>query len=666
MCGIFGLVAAKEQLPQQAFFDLVDNLFLFSESRGKESSGAVLVNSSELAVCKGPFAASRLIRDKRFKKFLSAATADREFPSWALLGHARLVTNGSGQINENNQPVVKNGTVGIHNGIIVNDRELWQNFPQLKRDYQVDTEVFLSLFDLFVSQGDGPQSALKKVFDLIKGNASVALLFNNKANLLLATNNGSLYYLRDSGLLIFASEKYILSRLVKDTNYFSAGASENIKKIQPRSGLMVDLVDLREESFDGAGGAKIFFRAVKDKPIRVINLAENKPLPVFDLAGQLREKQRFETLIVNDVEPAVAKLRRCRKCILPETMPFIEFDSAGVCNYCRDYQPIKIKDPKFLETTLAKYRGQGDNCLVPFSGGRDSSYGLHYLKNELKMKPVAYSYDWGMITDLARRNQARLCGQLGIEHILVSADIRKKRNNIRKNVSAWLRKPDLGTVPLFMAGDKQFFFYANQIKKNLDLPLIFMCQNSLEKTDFKSGFCGVPPSVGNVGKNIYGLDWSRQLKQSAYYAQRFLLNPAFINGSLADTAAAYFSYYLIPHHYIYFYNYFNWNEELINKTLINTYDWEIAPDSPSTWRIGDGTAPFYNYIFYVVAGFTENDTFRSNQIREGMITRTEALAKNRLENFPRFDAIRWYLDTIGLDFVSTIDKINSLPKLYRI
>ncbi len=69
-----------------------------------------------------------------------------------------------------------------------------------------------------------------------------------------------------------------------------------------------------------------------------------------------------------------------------------------------------------------------------------------------------------MVTDIARRNISRMCGKLGIEHILLSADIRTKRKNIRKNVLAWLKRPSLGTIPLFMAGDKQFFYFANKLQ----------------------------------------------------------------------------------------------------------------------------------------------------------------------------------------------------------
>ena len=95
------------------------------------------------------------------------------------------------------------------------------------------------------------------------------------------------------------------------------------------------------------------------------------------------------------------------------------------------------------------------------------------------------------------------------------------------------------------------------------------------------------------------------------------------------------------------------------------YDWEKAVDTPTTWRIGDGTAAFYNYVYYTVAGFTEHDTFRSNQIREGQMTREKALLLLEEENRPRYQNIRWYLDTLGLDFERVIKIVNAIPKLYN-
>jgi hypothetical protein len=62
-------------------------------------------------------------------------------------------------------------------------------------------------------------------------------------------------------------------------------------------------------------------------------------------------------------------------------------------------------------------------------------------------------------------------------------------------------------------------------------------------------------------------------------------------------------------------------------------------------------------------GFSEFDTFRSNQIREGMITRENALQLIAVENRPRIESLRWYLETIGLDFNDTIRRINELDTL---
>ena len=57
---------------------------------------------------------------------------------------------------------------------------------------------------------------------------------------------------------------------------------------------------------------------------------------------------------------------------------------------------------------------------------------LHLIKKEFGLRPVTFTYDWGMVTDLARRNVARICGQLGIQNILVSADIAQKRENCQQ------------------------------------------------------------------------------------------------------------------------------------------------------------------------------------------------------------------------------------------
>ncbi|NDD75240.1 MAG: glucosamine 6-phosphate synthetase, partial [Gammaproteobacteria bacterium] len=115
-----------------------------------------------------------------------------------------------------------------------------------------------------------------------------------------------------------------------------------------------------------------------------------------------------------------------------------------------------------------------------------------------------------------------------------------------------------------------------------------------------------------------------------------------------------------------FYNlfdYWSWNEAEIEQAIAG-YGWERAIDTNSTWRIGDGTAAFYNYVYYTIAGFSEHDTFRSNQIREGQLSRAQALTLIADDNRPRYQNIKWYLDTLGLDFRAVVDVVNGARRLY--
>jgi glucosamine--fructose-6-phosphate aminotransferase (isomerizing) len=348
-------------------------------------------------------------------------------------------------------------------------------------------------------------------------------------------------------------------------------------------------------------------------------------------------------------------------------MPYVDFDAQGVCAYCRNYKPLRSHGREALEKLVAPYRRTDDrpDCIVGVSGGRDSMFGLHYIKTVLGLNPVAYTYDWGMVTDLARRNVSRICGKLGIEHILVSADIPQKREYIRKNVDAWLERPRLGTIPLFMAGDKAYFYYLNKTREQLGVKLSFLCENPLERTDFKTGFCGLPPVIHDPN-HAYSLPPSHKLGLAAYYAKEFALNSSYINSSLIDSVKAFAFYYVAKHDYYNLYRYVDWNEDTVASTLLGQYDFELAEDTQTTWRIGDGTAAFYNYIYYAIAGMTENDTFRSNQIRAGAIDRERALDLVERDSKPRFQSIDWYLRTIGLDksLEKVLEIIERAPKLH--
>lgn len=666
MCGIFGLVTTKESFERRKVKALVDDLLMLSESRGKDSSGIAFVKNKEIVVYKDSLPAHKFIKTPEYIKLLSS-----EVSQYALIGHARMETNGSFSLSHNNQPVIKDGVITIHNGIIVNDAILWKKHKNLERLYQVDTEVFNSILRSELKKDRSLLDSVRVTLKELEGAWTFGSFFEDYNSLLLATNTGSLFTLQDKTkkFLIFASEKRFLEEVVN--KHFMVDKEELIlKQVQPNTIIFINLTNLSQEKLN----LDTEQRSIKIEKLKTPRdiVEVGKITTKVDTSPIVRSnKQNYERLekLINDEykkdREVISRLQRCAKCILPETMPFIEFDDKGVCNYCRGYQKREVKGKKDLEKEIAKYRkGSGEvDCIVPFSGGRDSCYALHYAVRELGLKPLAYSYDWGMITDLGRRNQARMTGSLGVEHILISADIRQKRDYIRKNVIAWLKKPELGMIPLFMAGDKQYFAYLNKLRQETKVDLVLYAGNSLENTYFKHGFADVKLKIED--KKAYEIGMVSSLKLLWYYAKNYLTNPGYLNSSLLDTASAFISSYGIPKDYLYLYKYIPWSEEVVEKTLFEKYDWELATDTKSSWRIGDGTASFYNYIYYVMTGFTENDTFRSNQIREGLINREEALQFILEENKPRLESMLWYCDTIGIDAVRAVEIINTTGKRYK-
>jgi predicted glutamine amidotransferase len=661
MCGVFGAVLgqASPLLGREALRH-VRLLFNLSASRGKEAAGLAVAAQDELLIYKQPVPARTLIREPELRRMI----VDELQPgrgAIAFIGHSRLVTDGGRDDNANNQPVVGNGIAGIHNGIIVNHEALWAAHPDLARRHEVDSEVIFALIRSYLDRGQAMQDAVSTTFAELRGAASIAALFADRQQLLLATNNGSLYYHQRGDTVVFASERYILDRYLDESGL---GAGE-VLAVGTGHGLLVDL-ETRKVTLFPFGPSSAERGPVRATPRKIV---ERSPI-LAPVRRPADPTPRIEAMKASHpYQSTTDVLKRCTRCVLPSTMPFIEFDAAGVCSYCRNYKGMPMHGPEALAKLVEPHRrtdGRPD-CVVAVSGGRDSMYGLHYIKAVLGMNPVAFTYDWGMVTDLARRNVSRICGQLGIEHILVSADIDKKRSYIRKNVEAWLKRPTLGTIPLFMAGDKAYFHYLDQVRKQAGVELAFLCENPLERTDFKSGFAGVPPVVRD-DTWVAMIPLSSKVKLATYYMRQFLRNPAYLNSSMVDSAFAFF-YYYFKREYHNLYSYVRWEENEVARTLIDTYNFELAPDTTSTWRIGDGTAAFYNYIYHRVAGFTEHDTLRSNQLREGVLTRPQAMALIERDNRPRFASMQWYLeDALNIDggLERVIEIVDRIPRMYEL
>lgn len=130
-------------------------------------------------------------------------------------------------------------------------------------------------------------------------------------------------------------------------------------------------------------------------------------------------------------------VRYCARCIMPDTRPRIVFDEEGVCNACRNAEEKKLTDwdarrAELLEL-IEPYRstdGRWD-CIVPWSGGKDSSTIAYRLKHELGMNPLLVTFSPLLPNEVGNRNREALI-RLGFDHLYFRPDQRGHRHLARR------------------------------------------------------------------------------------------------------------------------------------------------------------------------------------------------------------------------------------------
>ncbi|MDY6874850.1 MAG: hypothetical protein SWK90_01410 [Chloroflexota bacterium] len=132
-------------------------------------------------------------------------------------------------------------------------------------------------------------------------------------------------------------------------------------------------------------------------------------------------------------------MKRCTRCILPETFPGVKFDEAGVCNHCIAFEKTLQKQKHLKQRLQQKFQhileqvsGQNSyDCLMSWSGGKDSTYTLLLLKQEYDLNILAFTFDMGFVSPVAFSNMRRLAENLDVDHIIV-----KPRFELLKQVFA--------------------------------------------------------------------------------------------------------------------------------------------------------------------------------------------------------------------------------------
>src|SRR3990167_1700807 len=117
-----------------------------------------------------------------------------------------------------------------------------------------------------------------------------------------------------------------------------------------------------------------------------------RPLWSPDIEVRIRAEARSI-----DQQTAPADVRFCKRCVVSNQRPRIVFDGEGVCSACRYAEHKQRIDWDVRAVQLAellnRHRRRGEyDCIVPCSGGKDSSTVAHVLKTQYGMHPLCVKW----------------------------------------------------------------------------------------------------------------------------------------------------------------------------------------------------------------------------------------------------------------------------------
>lgn len=197
MCGICGASFAQQDRPEN-LEQVAKELLLGIEERGRHATGLAWDHDGDVWIDKAPIAAS---------KFVSAMPAMGD--ATVFLGHTRWASQGSPSNFLNNHPIETSGLVGIHNGVIHNDDDLFDLLPYGVRRGEVDSEAIFAFMSL-----SGLETA--EALAWLRGSAAVAWIDSRQPTVLhlARVSSSPLVIARsDRGSLYFASTQGCLKRL---------------------------------------------------------------------------------------------------------------------------------------------------------------------------------------------------------------------------------------------------------------------------------------------------------------------------------------------------------------------------------------------------------------------------------------------------------------------
>jgi len=335
----------------------------------------------------------------------------------------------------------------------------------------------------------------------------------------------------------------------------------------------------------------------------------------------------------------------CSRCVYPSASAVsLTFDESGVCSGCRVYDQKKTIDwnerLQWLMDEVEPYRkSSGYECIIGVSGGKDSYFQAHFVKEVLGLKALLVTYNGNNYLDTGWHNLMRMKEVFGLDHIVVSpsVDLLVRMNRLAFRMMGdmnWQNHAGIATVPMKMAAQ-------------LNIPLVFWGEHGWTDLGGMHSMHDLVEYTARYRKDqlLRGYDWhdmmgdeedpidENELEMFKYPEDEQLLQVG-VRGMFIG-------------------NYDPWDANAHVKLVQERYGWEQSPEPfERTYRRFSNLDDRYengahDYLKYIKFGYGRATDHACKDIRSGYMSRDEGIEMVRKFDHVRSKDLHFWLDYVS-------------------
>ena len=337
-------------------------------------------------------------------------------------------------------------------------------------------------------------------------------------------------------------------------------------------------------------------------------------------------------------------MKRCTRCLNVETIDTLTFDEEGVCSVCRqsEYKDDVIDwddRQKQLDALIDEYANKGlYDCIVPFSGGKDSVFQLWYIVRKLKLKPLVVRFNhWGYRPKV-EENNTMVFKKLGVDVVEFQPNFHVVRELMlesfkRRGDFCWHCHTGIYAGVMHMA-------------VRFEIPLLFWGESTAEYHSWYTF-----EEMEEVDEKRF----NRLMNQGITGDDMF----EFLQGRVEMRDLWMFNYpkrkdlMRLKVRSICLGNYIKWdtraNVELIGKELgWHGHEVEGVPPAYHYEKVECTFQGMRDFSKFVKRGYGRTNHLGSIDIRHGRLTREEALRMEEQYDGKRPASMDWFLEILGM------------------